>query len=490
MWLGRVAEARQALEEALAIEPETRWAYIGLTMCDLLEGDPAKAYETSRAGVSRMHDTEGPAVHVHEGEALYRVGRLDEALASLERAIALHPSRLSARILRAMVHRAQGTPSEHEALFEEAPGLFSDARRHAKEDSIDALLESAIVLMRGNRASQLITYVTDAGDLRFVPTRDSGHRRPHDGDVEDLAWVHARLFGGSAAPRKARGDALASEQVEAFVQSGFLALRGALTPDETRGWRERALKRIRLAPERYVVVRGEADPEANFDWASFDPGAADWSRFSPDDPATWPCPRFHVLGDDLRPIAEISGRVWAAITQLLGGASRVATRAIGEHVVLNLYEDRGCAFPTPRTRGWHLDAPRADMRVDNLVNGLVGILLLDDVVSGQGATCVLPESVPLVAQAIASAKDGVDFVDRDAPQAASPAIAARCTEVVELTGQAGDVFLLHPFILHTGSPNEAGRVRWMSNPIVHTAEALSFTSPRSPVEDAIARALR
>lgn len=488
VWLGRVEEARRALAEAIAIEPETRWAYIGLTMCDLLEGDAAAAYETSRAGVRRMHDTEGPAVHVHEGEALYRLGRLDEALTSLDRAIALHPSRLSARILRAMVHRAQGVDDESAALIEGAPGLFSDARRHATEDSTDALLESALRSMRGNRASRLITYVTDAGDLRFVPTRSARHRRPHDGDAEDLTWVRARLFR-DRGPDRSRDEALAPDEVAAFIERGTVAIRNALSSDETRGWRERALQRIRLAPERFVQARGAPDPEANFDWAAFDPHRANWAAFSPDDPDTWPCPRFHVLGDGVRPLAEISARLWEAITQLLGGEERVATQAVGEHLVLNLYEDRGCAFPTPRTRGWHLDAPRPDMRVDNLTNGLVGILLLDDVASGQGATCVLPESIPHVARAIASA-EGVDFVDRAGAGAASPAIAARCTEIVELTGRAGDVFLLHPLMLHTGSPNDAGRVRWMSNPVIHTVEALSFREPRSPVEEAIARAIR
>ncbi len=94
LWLGRVAEAREDLARAISVVRGTRWAYIGLTMADILSGDPEKALETSAAGVQIMQNTEGPAVFVHRGEALRRLGRLDESAADLERSAQLHPRRV------------------------------------------------------------------------------------------------------------------------------------------------------------------------------------------------------------------------------------------------------------------------------------------------------------------------------------------------------------------------------------------------------------
>ena len=50
----------------------------------------------------------------------------------------------------------------------------------------------------------------------------------------------------------------------------------------------------------------------------------------------------------------------------------------------------------------------------------------------------------------------------------------KCQDFVEITGNAGDVVLLHPFILHAASQNPSGRARFITNPPVGLAEPMNF----------------
>jgi len=63
---------------------------------------------------------------------------------------------------------------------------------------------------------------------------------------------------------------------------------------------------------------------------------------------------------------------------------------------------------------------------------------------------------------------------------------------VEVTGQAGDVALIHPFLAHARSENTGARVRFICNPCFGLHEPMNFQRPDgaySPVEIAIMRAL-
>ena len=69
---------------------------------------------------------------------------------------------------------------------------------------------------------------------------------------------------------------------------------------------------------------------------------------------------------------------------------------------------------------------------------------------------------------------------------------SQCHDFVEATGDAGDVYLLHPFLLHTKSQNMLRRPRFITNPVVSLAEPMRFDRPAddtSLVESAILRAL-
>ena len=219
LWLGLVAESRAALNRAIAISAQTRWAYVGLAGLALLEHDPDSALTISAAGVKTMNASTGPAVYMVRGEALLRLARPDEAIADLEQAVALSPGRLAAHIALALARQARGEPPEalaplHRALLARAPGLCSDAARalglplwsHRDRlpgaDLMQAVLEQALRMMQGNRSASLVTYRTAAGALRFVASVDDERprRHAHSSDIDDLQRVRSLLVRAAGAP--------------------------------------------------------------------------------------------------------------------------------------------------------------------------------------------------------------------------------------------------------------------------------------------------
>jgi hypothetical protein len=58
-----------------------------------------------------------------------------------------------------------------------------------------------------------------------------------------------------------------------------------------------------------------------------------------------------------------------------------------------------------------------------------------------------------------------------------------------MTGEAGDVVLLHPFTLHATSQNVLGVPRFITNPPLALREPMRFDPPTSPVERAVLRGL-
>ncbi len=205
LWLGRYAAARADLEAAIAIRRETRWAWYGLTWLDILAGDPERALATCAEGIRVMHDTEGPVALICRGEAYRLLGRLDEAREQLRRSNAIFTTRLSAWVNLALVHGAAGDGSEQRTVMrhvlQAAPTLVSAAAAELGDDVLehvvvarawlapgppdpllDRVLRHMLVMMRGNRASGLITWFTRDGILRHVPMA-----RAHERDAAQAA---------------------------------------------------------------------------------------------------------------------------------------------------------------------------------------------------------------------------------------------------------------------------------------------------------------
>jgi hypothetical protein len=203
-------------------------------------------------------------------------------------------------------------------------------------------------------------------------------------------------------------------------------------------------------------------------------------RIRRDDPETWKAQR--IAGTKDRPNAMTFEQVAnpalrATFDELLGSAAWEQA----EHWGSLLVSFPG-AFPEARDgwnvphQGWHLDAP-----VVRSLPHLYGVRLftcLAELSPGGGATLAVAGS-PRLAQALASARGAAKIRSADVRKALiqryswmrelcsfDPAIdrvhrfmkTATAVEdvevrVVEMTGHPGDAFLMHPLMIHAGSPN-------------------------------------
>lgn len=187
---------------------------------------------------------------------------------------------------------------------------------------------------------------------------------------------------------------------------------------------------------------------------------------------------------DCRPLVEV-------LDELIGAGSWHTSRSWGNVLV---------TFPNAATwdvphRPWHLDYPY-DLPRDAIWGANV-FLFLDEVPPRGGGTVVLRGSPRLTAQfverlrpaqrtqkqyrtafdasdpylkALSDPADTEDRVQRFAE--VDTDVDGVWTRVVELTGQAGDLVLCHPWLIHNVAPNALDRPRLMRVIRVHHVEAL------------------
>jgi hypothetical protein len=143
--------------------------------------------------------------------------------------------------------------------------------------------------------------------------------------------------------------------------------------------------------------------------------------------------------------------------------------------------------PTAQAPGWHKDGDWFLHFLDSPEQGLLTIILWSDVLPKGGATFVAGDSVPVIARHLLEHPEGVrpgGFNFKELVQ--------ECSDFFEATGTAGDVYLLHPFVLHASSQNALRLPRLITNPAVSLKEPMNFNRPDgnySLVEQAILEGL-
>lgn len=177
LWLGDYDRAEKAFLAAIELARDTRWAYVGLCATELGREHPDEAIGWCERGEKVAMP--GRTQFAYRGEAYRRLGDRARAHADLDKAIELTPTRLSAWINLALVDREPTILlTTFREVAKEAPGLVDDAARElgvsveaVAEDpnSASELFEHVLGMMRGNRASSLVTYFTRQNQLRFVP---------------------------------------------------------------------------------------------------------------------------------------------------------------------------------------------------------------------------------------------------------------------------------------------------------------------------------
>lgn len=213
--------------------------------------------------------------------------------------------------------------------------------------------------------------------------------------------------------------------------------------------------------------------------------------YDPGDPSTWREAVIHMPAHRKIDVKEFAPKVWGAVCDLLGGEERIEQPyQWGDGFIVNLREgaDRPWAPPSPHIKGWHKDGDFFRHFLDSPEQGLLTLVIWSDIEPQGGATFVATDSVPVVARVLAEHPDGILPNEFD-----HQSLIGQCHEFVEATGKVGDVYLLHPYILHAKSQNILGVPRLITNPPVHLREPMNFnrsdSDDFSPVELAVLNAL-
>ena len=232
---------------------------------------------------------------------------------------------------------------------------------------------------------------------------------------------------------------LTESQAQHFLDTGFVVIEGAFSREAAQKYTDRA-----------------------------------WTRlgYSPDDPSTWEQALIHMPTIETFPISTFAPRAWGAICDLLSGEERINMERAhwGDAFILNLRygADEPYREPSPTAGGFHIDGDFFRHFLDSPEQGLLTIVIWSDILPKSGGTFVALDSVPKIARHLAAHPEGV------LPNNTGSQLISECQQFMELTGKAGDVVLLHPFILHASSQNPSGRPRFITNPPVSLKEPMNF----------------
>ena len=233
---------------------------------------------------------------------------------------------------------------------------------------------------------------------------------------------------------------------------------------------------------------------------AFPPAVADearailWrdTRCDPHDAATWTRPVIRLGHYSQPPFVAAANTpvLHGAFDQLVGEGRWHPCMSVGTFPV---------RFPSPDDpgdAGWHIDVSFGldspdflDWRANVVSRGraLLLLMLFSDVGEQDAPTRIRAGSHREIARILAPAGDeGLSLRELAANGFDET---AHCCEVLA-TGEAGTVYLCHPFLVHAAQPHRGIRPRFLAQPPLHPKVALDpMRDGASPVEQAIRKAL-
>ncbi|SEM94786.1 Phytanoyl-CoA dioxygenase (PhyH) [Stigmatella aurantiaca] len=254
---------------------------------------------------------------------------------------------------------------------------------------------------------------------------------------------------------------LTGEQIERFIQEGFVRVDHAFPSH--------------LADEARAIL-----------WRD--------TRCDPTQPSTWSRPVIRLGMYTQQPFLDAANTavLHAAFDQLVGEGRWLPCRSMGTFPV---------RFPSPDDpgdAGWHIDVSfgwenpdfmswRAN--VTSKGRALLMLFLFSDVGEADAPTRIRVGSHLHTARMLAPAgEDGLSLRELAANGFRET---AGCPEAL-VTGEAGTVYLCHPFLVHSAQPHRGSQPRFMAQPPLfprHPLELSRKDGGASPVEVAIQRAL-
>jgi hypothetical protein len=147
---------------------------------------------------------------------------------------------------------------------------------------------------------------------------------------------------------------------------------------------------------------------------------------------------------------------WHVVCELDGGEDRLTDSSNNIINNFNLNFNTGAntpwAPPSADLIGWHKEGWVFHHFLDRHEQSLLVLLIWRDIEPLSGGTFYVPDSVPLVAQLLLDHPEGLHH---SGPWRGVP---RRCSDFREVTASAGDMIILHPFLLHTKSQNPSGKL--------------------------------
>jgi hypothetical protein len=249
---------------------------------------------------------------------------------------------------------------------------------------------------------------------------------------------------------------LNAAQIEQFITHGALHLPGVLKPAFAEQCAQEML--------RYMGI-DEHDPAS---WVALRAKPGNRGEATTDNPER------HYRYDEHAP------KLWGAMCDLLGGPERIIPDKIfRSNGVYTLADPAVLAGPDPVSRwlpplpsegrgGWHIDGAPSWFThyLDSPQVALLVLILFRDATKLGGATWYAPQSPALVTKYLADHPEG--------GLRETKLIPSQCTEFAFAEGKAGDAFVLHPLMMHSGSPSVLPQPRLMENDNVSVREPLRF----------------
>lgn len=250
---------------------------------------------------------------------------------------------------------------------------------------------------------------------------------------------------------------LTDEQVQSFLDRGYLVVRDCLEQDVAQSWIAQAYERL---------------------------------GYDPHDRATWAKDIIWMDHKNQMPVRELAPKAWDAILDVVGGEDRLEHQVMkidsrhfstinssiwSDAFIVNFHRgsDQPWAPPSADVGGWHKDGSYFRHFLDSREQALLTIVLWSDMLHQGGGTFIAPDSVRVVARYLADHPEGVHPSEFD-----FAGLIRQCTQFEEITGKAGDFVILHPFMLHASSQNVIGVPRFMSNPPIVLREPLNLNRAR------------
>lgn len=190
--------------------------------------------------------------------------------------------------------------------------------------------------------------------------------------------------------------------------------------------------------------------------------------------------------------ADFAPRAWGGICSLLGGSSKIdslsSVSTWKDSFIVNLGtpEKHNKLVKPQELDNWHVDGDFFVHYLDSPEQALLVIPLWTDIVPGGGGTMICPGAIKHVAAHLYNNPEGVS--PRMTPRRENPEFTQEVglkwyTDLaktmpdeafVEVTGVVGDVYLLHPLMMHSASNNMLRKVRVITNPPVSVKDPFVF----------------